>query len=429
MKVLLLLLLAPTLLARQATAPPTLQSTAQDVASYIRPDPGGVAALFAPAFLAQVPAAQLAAIFKQLYAAGGTVTSVTLATSTNPSSGVFNFRFQKSLVSRVTLTINRDPVHNIVGLLFGPLQPAHDDWAALETAMRQLPGQVSFQAQRLEAGTGSTVLAELDPQRPLAIGSAFKLYILGALATAAEQGQRHWDQVIPLATHSLPSGQLQKWPLGTPVTLQTLASLMISISDNTAADQLLQTLGRLQVEAMLAPMGNEHAARNQPFLSTLDMFLLKFGDSAQRQQYLAASPDARRVRLGHMPHTPPENFLDQVGAAASQPRDLDTLEWFASAADLGRAMAWFRAPSHETARQVLAINPGIPLSQEQWSYIGFKGGSEAGVISLNFLLRSHDGAWFTLSAIWNNPQAEVNESQWVALVTRALALLPTSKAA
>ena len=89
-------------------------------------------------------------------------------------------------------------------------------------------------------------------------------------------------------------------------------------------------------------------------------------------------------------------------------------------------MAWFQADDsgRNTARQILAINPGLSLSSTRWAYIGFKGGSEPGVISLNLLLRSRSGQWYVVGAVWNNPKAAVGETEWVGLVSRAIDLLP-----
>ncbi|NMB11632.1 MAG: serine hydrolase [Firmicutes bacterium] len=42
---------------------------------------------------------------------------------------------------------------------------------------------------------------------------------------------------------SLPSGMLQEWPVGSPITLHTLASLMSSISNNTATNALIDVEG------------------------------------------------------------------------------------------------------------------------------------------------------------------------------------------
>jgi hypothetical protein len=104
---------------------------------------------------------------------------------------------------------------------------------------------------------------------------------------------------------------------------------------------------------------------------------------------------------------------------------IDSLEWFASATDLCHAMAWFQgdAGARPGARQILAINPGLQLPPAKWTYVGFKGGSEPGVISLNFLLRSQAGQWFAVSAIWNDPQALVVDATWGALVSRAIGLI------
>ncbi|MGH9518442.1 MAG: serine hydrolase [Terriglobales bacterium] len=416
------------LAAAQFTAPNRLRQTAQSLANFVRADPAGVADLFSPEFLNQVPATRLTAIFAQLHSQLGAVTAVKLARSQGPDSGVFVFTFAKGFQSNVSLALNNQPTHSITGLLFGPPQAiiaGGDSWDKLVASLRSLPGSVSFQAARITPD-GPQSLASWQPDHALAIGSAFKLYILGTLTHEIDQGQRRWDQVVPLQAHSLPSGELQTWPLGTPLTLQSLANLMISISDNTAADQLLRSVGEPAVEALLPQMGNQNTPQNQPFLSTSQMFQLKYGDSARRTRYLAADTASRHTILASLPLSPPADLLTAPPAA---PVDIEKLEWFASAADLGRALAWFQPPAQQTAREVLAINPGIPSIKSRWSYVGFKGGSEPGVISLNFLLQAHAAAqprgdaWFTLSMIWNNPAAPVSESQFLALTQRALALL------
>ncbi|MBA3832373.1 MAG: serine hydrolase [Chthoniobacterales bacterium] len=57
------------------------------------------------------------------------------------------------------------------------------------------------------------------------MGSACKLYILGELLRAVKAGERSLSDVVPLEARalSLPSGSLQKWPVGSPLTLHTLA--------------------------------------------------------------------------------------------------------------------------------------------------------------------------------------------------------------
>jgi len=402
-----------------------LQAAAEAVAKFFREDPSGIDQLFTPEFLAQVPAARLVAGMKQLYSQLGRCTAVKLEKQTSPTVGQFQFAFEKGFTAPVNLVINDSSAHSIIGFQIGAPVSSSETLSAVVDKMKALPGQVSFLAQRLDA-SGPVGLAEWQPAQALGIGSAFKLYVLGALTNQISAGRRHWNDVIQLEAQSLPSGILQKWPLGTPLTLQSLASLMISISDNTAADALLKAAGREQVEAMLPVMGHSQPALNQPFLATMDMFQLKWGIPAdQLQQYIADDTAARRAFLQAM--KPPASTTALVAAAnTSTPKAIDKVEWFASATDLCHAMAWFQADdtARNTARQILAINPGLSLSSTRWAYIGFKGGAEPGVISLNFLLRSQSGQWYAVGAVWNNPKATLTETDWISLVSRAIDLLP-----
>lgn len=402
-----------------------LQSVAESVAQYFRADPSGVGQLFAPEFLTQVPAARLETVMRQLYTQLGRCTGVKLEKQVSSTSAQFTFTFEKGFTAPVNLVINADASHSITGFVVGPPVSSSETLSAVIEKMKLLPGRVSFLAQRLDA-SGPVALGEWQPTQRLAIGSAFKLYILGTLAHQISGGQRHWNDVISLDVHSLPSGILQSWPLGTPLTVQSAASLMISRSDNTAADELLKTVGREQVEAMLQVMGHSQPAVDQPFLSTMEMFQLKWGiPPDQLQQYITNDIAARRAFLQML--KPPVSHETLLAAASgTTPKMIDQVEWFASATDLCHALAWFHADdsARDTARQILAINPGIPVSSTRWAYIGFKGGSEPGVISLNFLLRSRMGQWYVIGAVWNDPKAAVSETVWVGLISRAIELLP-----
>ena len=84
------------------------------------------------------------------------------------------------------------------------------------------------------------------------------------------------------------------WPRGAPVTLHTLAALMISQSDNTATDMLLHPLGRENVERMMAAIGVAAPARNRPLLSTLELSAIKTAPDAGAQR-LAAGRRGRRA--------------------------------------------------------------------------------------------------------------------------------------
>src|SRR5690606_12626143 len=125
-----------------------------------------------------------------------------------------------------------DAEGRIAGLLFEP-PVASGDLSQQVEAITALPGRTAI----LVLSNGEAQ-AEHNADEPLAVGSAAKLAVLKAVREAVEAGQLRWEQVVPLddSWRSLPTGILQDWPADTPVTIATLANLMISISDNTATD-------------------------------------------------------------------------------------------------------------------------------------------------------------------------------------------------
>ncbi len=170
---------------------------------------------------------------------------------------------------------------------------------------------------------------------------------------------------------------------------------MISVSDNTAADQLLRTLGRERVAQIQAVAGHRKPALNRPFLSTLEMFKLKGEPSGKMAaRYLALDEKGRRALLEReiagIKREGVKPFPD------GRPSHLDSIEWFASARDLCGVMNYLREgtegdPKTQPIREILAINPGLEIPRAQWAYAGYKGGSEPGAISLTYLLRSTAG--------------------------------------
>jgi hypothetical protein len=216
---------------------------------------------------------------------------------------------------------------------------------------------------------------------------------------------------------------MQDWPEGAPATLHTLAALMISRSDNTATDLLLHAAGRENVEAMMERIGIAAAARNRPFLSTAEAFALKGGPPALAQAWIAGNEAARRRLLAGAVAAVPLGSIDLARFVAA-PAHIESVEWFASAADLARVMDWFRREVSSEARAILGISPGPTVRRaEGETYIGFKGGSETGVINLTWLVRSEAGVWHAVAATWNDPAAPVDNDRFLALASRAVQLV------
>lgn len=419
----------------QAAAAPVraeelLMERARAAAALIAAEPTWPDTLFSAEFLAAAPPAQLVAIGKSVFAQGGAVVQVDLAQSKGPFAGVFDVSLEKDLVIPMSIAISEQAPNSIVSLWFKPPAPALKDLAEVAKKLAALPGTVSFAVHAL-GGEKPVVLAELNPEAPLAIGSAFKLYVLGALAEDVAGGKRKLADVVTLEARwrSLPSGELHKWPLGAPVTLSTLANLMISNSDNTATDHLLFTLGRERVEQMLVPMGNEHAAKSIPFLATNELFRLKHtrGGHGAIEYLKLEEPVKQRAFLAKDVATWPLDEEHVESGLLSRPQLVNELEWFASAGDLCRAMDWLRKNTESGAaasvRDVLAIHDGVEVRSSTFPWVGFKGGSEPGVLNLTLLLKSAAGKWYAVSAGWNDPENNVEDAKLVGLVRRAVSLL------
>ena len=428
---------APTsCMSAPSAAEGTLGRRAREVADLISEAPTWPDDLLATSFTAQVKPGQLRAIGMQYFAQCGAVVEVQPTSVKGEHSGTFDLITSKGMVVPLTLALSETPPHEVVGLLFGLPSPMLKSLDEAVAAMRALGGQVSFGVWSLGEGP-PTPVATLDPDRSLAIGSAFKLHVLGALIEQVKAGQRSIADVVPLLPQykSLPSGQMQEWPDGSPVTLATAANLMISVSDNTATDLLIATLGRERVEAAMGAMGVADPARTTPFLTTAEMFLLKFvGDGARAREYAPLDAAGRRTFLAKSPLVGPINSDALNASALAHPMLVDSIEWFASASDLARTVDWIRVQTESDAasalmqlRNALAINRGLSISPKQFRWVGFKGGSEPGAINMTYLLQSADGTWYALAATWNDPARALDESAFAALVQRTIYVLGSKR--
>ncbi|MDP3782325.1 MAG: serine hydrolase, partial [Sphingopyxis sp.] len=267
-------------------------------------------------------------------------------------------------------------------------------------------------------------LAAANTDRQFAVGSTFKLYILDELAAQVAAKKRRWSDVVPLSHLSFSSTGTANWAKDTPVTLQSLANWMISVSDNSATDTLIHVLGRESIEARMRAAGHSVPSRNIPFLTTVEAFALKGNNfESERTAFIAGDDAAQRKLIDANKSRLTLANVDGVSFAGG-PRFIDTLEWFASPNDVARLMIDLRNRNSPTAMSAMAINPGVnPGATRDWTWLGYKGGSELGVISMSLLgQRKSDSKWFVVTASWNNPAAPVATDTLVGLVTRLLAL-------
>jgi Beta-lactamase enzyme family len=336
---------------------------------------------FADSFLAQVPITQVEQIITGLRTALGSYQSV------QPDGENYVIVFEKG---KVAAQIGLNSAGQITGLLVQPRSEAIAPAAAIQQ-LQALPGQTNLLI--LE---GDTEVASHNADQPLAVGSTFKLAILAALRQQVEQGKRSWRDVVELRPEdkSLPSGILQTWFDGALLTVQTLATLMISQSDNTATDALIHLVGREQVEAF--------APRNRPLLTTREFFALKNPENAALLQRYRAKD--RRV-LAELAAAP----LPDASIFGGKPLELD-VEWFFTPKELCGLM------KKVADLPLMSVNPGGGLvNPDQWQRVSFKGGSEPGVVNLTTWLVSPNGKNYCISATWNNKDEAVDETSFFTL--------------
>ena len=342
----------------------------------------------------------------------GTTTASTVV-EFEKATAVVELRIAQGAPNKVTEFLIKPPVMKSASTSADSIDALKSDFAAL-------PGKAGFVIETL-SNTGAQIVGGSNIDTQYAIGSTFKLYILAELASEVQSGQRTWSDVVPLSRRSFSSTATRGWPKDTPMTLQTLATMMISVSDNSAADTLLAVLGRSAVEEKLATIGHSDPDKALPFLSTVEAFALKSkANAGLRDRFLKADEAGQRALL--TAESAKLGFA-QVDAAAfdNGPAFIDQIEWFASPKDIGALLNNIRRTNNKTALEIMGVNAGVaPATAAKWKYLGYKGGSEPGVISMSFLGVTPKGEWRVVSGSWNNPVKEVDEGAFVTLMTRAL---------
>lgn len=373
---------------------------------------------FNDAFLAAVPEAQLKAMIAQWQTEYGEANEAAMVKRHSPYSVTMTVEYARATAT-VDFTIEPSQPHKVSGLLVKGFAMKGDSLAKIDADFAALAGKSGYLVEKIGTDGSRQQVAGRSTGQQFAIASTFKLYVLAELASQVQAGRRSWSDVVPIVENSYSSPATQNWPRNTPVTLQTLATWMISVSDNAATDALIRVLGRDAVEEKLATIGHGAPDKALPLLTTVEAFALK-------------SNPALRLRFQQAGEAQQRNLLAQEAAAltfdridmaqlGSGPVAIDSIEWFASPSDIANLLNNIRRADNQAALNVMAVNKGVaPASAARWQYLGYKGGSEPGVISMSFLAQSKAGDWYAISGSWNNPAAEVDNTAFAALMTRLL---------
>ena len=265
---------------------------------------------------------------------------------------------------------------------------------------------------------------------PRAIGSIFKVWVLGATAQAVQEGAISPSAVVQLvAANRVLGSAMAAEPVGTPVPLSDMATLMMGISDNTATDHLHRLVGRTFAEAQLARFNNANPGLMTPFLSVNENFNLLHAAPAAATAYINGTPDFRRnyVNTVLVPQGPwlggPSNFAAFIPAS-----------WQASALDVCEAYAGMRrftrgSEAMRLADRALSAGVAQPFVRNEWERVWYKGGTLVDsnnsklVLAHSWLLETESRGTFVVVALANNPAGGIDEFQVQSVTGRILQLV------
>jgi beta-lactamase class A len=195
------------------------------------------------------------------------------------------------------------------------------------------------------------------------------------------------------------------------------------MSDNTATDHLLYTIGRRQVEAAVRAAKHAKPQLDVPFPATRELFLFKLALAKEDVAKYLAMPEGKRRTYLDTALAGKAPTIEHAGDWKTA-RSVDKLEWFASSEDLCHVMSTLRAratkPKAAPVLDVLAKNPGLPIDKSVFPYIGFKGGSEPGVVDMTYLLRRKDDRWFVVTLTVNADEGGTLEEDKVFAVAQGV---------
>ncbi|GAB4028950.1 MAG: hypothetical protein Fur0012_02440 [Elusimicrobiota bacterium] len=399
-------------MSENSTAIRKLVVAAWKISSRISPDPQKLNYVFDRSFFNYISQDKMTAIFKELYNQNGSVVEVSSVSYKGGLTANFFLYTDKGYVIPASVTVE-DKKWKVTGLFFQPSFRKTSSLSDTTSAFEKMPYSLSALLVKKMSGLEDNIYAR-NETKPAAIGSAFKLYVLAWLV----ENEVSWDKILRMSAsvRSLPSGRLQNMPDKTPFTVFSLAQAMISESDNTAADMLIDFIGREKIEQSLPNFFNSWQKLNTPFLKTSEMFKLK-ADPQLLSRYALSDVKGRRKILRELEKKslPSPDFLDP-----GKPIAISSVEWFASMEDICRLMDYFRKKNNPQVNAILSLNGGLDVKTPGFKFAAYKGGSEPGVLSMNWLLQSKSGTWYCVAGAVNDEKIPVNQKDYFQLMQATL---------
>ncbi|KZK90573.1 hypothetical protein PsAD46_02194 [Pseudovibrio sp. Ad46] len=277
---------------------------------------------------------------------------------------------------KIVVLLERERSGKIKGLFIKPALYQVENLDECLSLMQEITGTSSLLIRK-----DGVEFFSKNADQPLAIGPAYKLFVMQELVRRVKSGELKWNQKVRLEKdlESHPVSSLYAKMSGGLVTLQVVAQHMMAASDNSAADVVLNLIGTKPLETR---------EERTPFLTSRQFYQLK-ADRDLAEKYGQADVAKRRKILEKIE----ERSLPAIEDVADP--YLSGVEWYASAEELCDVIGEI---ADDKAMQ---FNPGL-AEKTDWQRIAFKAGSEIGVLNFTYDLKGLNGTHWQVAVTWNH---------------------------
>ncbi|KZK78437.1 hypothetical protein PsW64_04076 [Pseudovibrio sp. W64] len=277
---------------------------------------------------------------------------------------------------KIVVLLERERSGKIKGLFIKPALYQVENLDECLSLMQEMVGTSSLLIRK-----DGVEFFSKNADQPLAIGPAYKLFVMQELVRRVKGGELKWNQKVRLEKdlESHPVSSLYAKMSGGLVTLQVVAQHMMAASDNSAADVVLNLIGTKPLETQ---------EERTPFLTSRQFYQLK-ADRDLAERYGQAGVAKRRKILEKIE----ERSLPAIEDVADP--YLSGVEWYASAEELCDVIGEI---ADDKAMQ---FNPGL-AEKTDWQRIAFKAGSEIGVLNFTYDLKGLNGVHWQVAVTWNH---------------------------
>ncbi|MFC3832880.1 MULTISPECIES: serine hydrolase [Deinococcus] len=218
------------------------------------------------------------------------------------------------------------------------------------------------------------------------IASLFKLFIAREYLDLKKNYSDFDNRIIKIdsAMVSLQTGILQDFPDKTYINYNMIFNLMLCLSDNTAADMLLDIVGRSSIEKYLSES-------SIPAMKTRECYVMNTYYEKYADLWFASDYHTRLKVLASTPYDTPSIlhfYREMIGTP---------IGWYSTAKKINNVM------SDLIECSILGFGkPPIIFDVNRFTFFRYKGGSSPGVYAVSISLKCHSSDLYTMTFILNN---------------------------